>query len=79
MDQSPVRSIEMRDCKIGYTNVAAIPIVALIPRPIPIIYAGIPSHSRAAVIRVPKLERQIQCVYLITDRKQQPKPKDSMM
>lgn len=35
MDQSPARSVEMRDCKIGYTNVAVIPIVALTPRAIP--------------------------------------------
>lgn len=56
IDQSPVLSVKMRDCTIGYTTVAAIPIVALIPRAIPITYAGIPSHSNVAVIKVPKLE-----------------------
>lgn len=59
MDQSPVLSVEIRDCKIGYTSVAVIPIVALIPRAIPITKAGMSSHSKVAVIKVPKLVEEI--------------------
>lgn len=55
IDQIPVLSVEMRDCKIGYTSVDAMPIAALIPRAIPMTNAGIPSHSKVAVINVPKL------------------------
>lgn len=58
IDQSPVRSVEIRVSMEGYKNVAEIPIMALIPLPIPIIYTGIPSHSNVAVIKVPKLSKR---------------------
>lgn len=57
IDQSPVLRVKIRGCKIGYTTVAPIPIIALIPRPIPMTDAGTPSHFSAAVIKVPKLEQ----------------------
>lgn len=56
IDHIPVRRVEILDCKTGYRKVAAIPIAALIPRAMPMIYAGMPSHSSVAVIKVPKLQ-----------------------
>lgn len=55
MDHRPVRSVEICECTIGYTTVAAIPIIALTPRAKPITYAGMPFHFKVAVINVPKL------------------------
>ena len=59
IDQSPVLTVDIRDCSTGYATVAAIPITALTPLPSPITYAGIPSHSKVAVIKVPKLRQVI--------------------
>lgn len=55
IDHNPVRNVDMRECTIGYTSVAAIPTIALTPRATPMTNAGIPFHSKAAVINVPKL------------------------
>jgi len=37
------------------------------PRAIPIIYAGIPSHSNAPVIKVPKLHKHNHQVHMLLD------------
>ena len=58
MDQSPVRSVDTHECTTGYSKVAAIPTMALKPRARLITYAGMPFQSKAAVISVPKLQRQ---------------------
>jgi hypothetical protein len=57
MDQSPVRSVDTRECTTGYSKVAAIPTMALKPLARLITYAGMPFQSRVAVISVPKLQK----------------------
>ena len=58
MDQIPVLIVEIWDCRTGYAYVALIPIIALSPRAILMTYAGIPSDSKAAVIKLPKLPKE---------------------
>jgi hypothetical protein len=58
MDKSPVRSVDNHECTTGYSKVAPIPTMALNPQARLIMYAGMPFQSRAAVISVPKLQKQ---------------------